>query len=361
MTDEPLLQIRNLTKTFTVGKGQELVAVSNVSLDLREGETLGLVGESGSGKTTLGRVVLRLTEPDTGAIRFEGIDLLNLDGEPMRRMRSKMQIVYQDPMLGFNPRMRVRDIISEPLRLHETLSRTELQKRVMEVLELADLDPRVLNERPGAIRKAEQQQVAIARAIATGPRFIVLDEPTGLLDLSVSIHIIGILRRLQEEQKIAYIFISHDLSAVRAISHRLAIMYLGQLVETGPIEDVFARPTHPYSEALLSSVLLPDPKTTRQRLRLSGEIPSPIDLPPGCPLAPRCPLVEERCTSGPPPLVAIRGNGESGQPSWWSTCFPLSDNEENLDRWYDIMHEHESTETEELRAAIAAARAKNEG
>ena len=356
MTDEPLLQIRNLTKTFTVGKDQELVAVSNVSLDVHAGETVGLVGESGSGKTTLGRVVLRLTEPDSGEVRFDGVDLLKLEGEPMRRMRSQMQIVYQDPMLGFNPRMRVRDIISEPLRLHEKLSRVELQKRVQEVLELADLDPRVLNERPGAIRKAEQQQVAIARAIATRPRFIVLDEPTGLLDLSVSIHIIGILRRLQEEQNIAYIFISHDLSAVRAISHRLAIMYLGQLVETGPIEEVFSRPTHPYSEALLSSVLLPDPRSTRERLRLSGEIPSPINLPPGCPLAPRCPLVEDRCASGPPPLVTIKGEG---QEAWWSTCFPLSDHEDELDKWYGTLHEHESTETEELRAAIAATRTED--
>lgn len=273
----------------------------------------------------------------------------------MRRIRSKMQIVYQDPMLGFNPRMRVKDIIAEPLRLHEKLSRSELQKRVMEVLEFADLDPRVLNERPGAIRKAEQQQVAIARAIATSPRFIVLDEPTGLLDLSVSIHIINILRRLQEEQKIAYIFISHDLSAVRAISHRLAIMYLGQLVETGPIEEVFARPTHPYSEALLSSVLLPDPRSTRERLRLSGEIPSPINLPPGCPLAPRCPLVETRCTSGPPPLVPIHGNGEDGPPSWWATCFPLSDNQADLAAWYRTLHERETTDVEEVQRVLRAA------
>ena len=353
MTGEPLLQIRNLTKTFIVGNKQKLVAVRSVNLDVHAGETVGLVGESGSGKTTLGRVVLRLAEPDSGEIRFDGINLLRLDGEPMRRQRAQMQIVYQDPMLGFNPRFRVGNIIAEPLQLHESLGRRELDRRVMEVLELTDLEERVLKERPGALRKAEQQQVAIARAIATRPRFIVLDEPTGLLDLSVSVRIIGILRRLQEEQNIAYIFISHDLSAVRAISHRLAIMYLGQIVETGPIEEVFARPTHPYSEALLSSVLLPDPHRSRERLRLRGEIPSPIDLPPGCPLAPRCPLVEERCSTGPPPLVAIQGSGEEGAtPTWWSTCFPLADS--SVDAWYGRLKAKRSGEDVLIAKAEAA-------
>ena len=331
---EPLLQIRDLRKTFQVGKKQTLVAVSGVNLDIHAGETVGLVGESGSGKTTLGRVVLRLVEPDSGVIRFGGINLLKLDGEALRRQRSKMQIVYQDPMAGFNPRMKIKDIIAEPLRLHERLSKQELDRRVQEVLELADLPTSVLRMRPHALRKAEQQQVAIARAIATRPRFIVLDEPTGLLDLSVTVHIIGILRRLQEEQDIAYLFISHDLSAVRAISHRLAIMYLGQIVETGPIEDVFHAPTMPYSEALLSSVLLPDPHSGRKRLRLSGEIPSPINLPPGCPLTPRCPLVEERCASGPPPVVTIQAApADSEVPRWWSSCFPLAD--APLPAWYE--------------------------
>ena len=206
---EPLLQIRDLRKTFKVGNKQTLVAVSGVNLDIHAGETLGLVGESGSGKTTLGRVVLRLAEPDAGAIRFGGIDLLKLDGEALRRQRAKMQIVYQDPMAGFNPRMKVKDIIAEPLRLHERLTKQELDRRVHEVLELADLPPSVLRVRPHVLRKAEQQQVAIARAIATRPRFIVLDEPTGLLDLSVTVHIIGILRRLQEDRKSTRLNSSH--------------------------------------------------------------------------------------------------------------------------------------------------------
>jgi oligopeptide transport system ATP-binding protein len=334
-----ILDVTDLVKTFELRSHEILVAVNGVSCNVQRGETLGIVGESGSGKTTLGRCVLRLLEPDAGRIVFDDTELTSLKSEALRQQRAKMQILYQDPMATFNPRMRVAQIIAEPISLHESLGTLDVERRVRELLDMVGLPETVIARRPDELNKGEQQLIAIARAIATNPKMIVLDEPTGLLDLSVRVRVIGILRSLQQDLDIAYIFISHDLSTVRAISHRLAIMYLGKVVETGPTEELFQSPKHPYSLALLSSVLLPRPERVHRRLRLRGEIPSPINLPPGCSLASRCPLAEPRCTALAPPKVAI---SDPDDPEWWATCHPLA--EASMSSWHERLELAKSTE-----------------
>lgn len=284
-----------------------------------EGETLGVVGESGSGKTTLGRCILRLHEPTQGKMFFLGKDLLALPPSALRRLRSQMQIVYQNPSEAFNPKMNVAQVIEEPLKLHTKLSGKERAREVMKLAEMVGLARGEMKSRPRSLPAGEQQRVAIARAIATKPKLMVLDEATSSLDLSVRLQIMQLLLNLQKEFKISYIFISHDLTAVLRVSHRVAIMYLGQILEMGPTDAIFASPQQPYSRALLSSVLFPDPWASRRRLRLAGEIPSPINLPSGCPVASRCPLVEERCHTIPPPKTPVGQNG-----SWWAACHPMA-------------------------------------
>lgn len=339
-----ILDVTDLVKTFELRSHQRLVAVNGVSFQVQRGETLGIVGESGSGKTTLGRCVLRLLEPDTGSVVFDDTELTSLKSEALRQRRAKMQILYQDPMATFNPRMRVAKIIAEPINLHESLRTPDVDQRVRELLEMVGLPETVLTRRPDELNKGEQQLAAIARAIATKPKMIVLDEPTGLLDLSVRVRVIGILQKLQQDLNIAYIFISHDLSTVRAISHRLTIMYLGKIVETGPTEELFQSPKHPYSLALLSSVLLPQPERVHRRLRLRGEIPSPINLPPGCSLASRCPLAESRCATLVPPKVAVRG-ANAADIEWWASCHPFADL--SLSAWHERLELAMSTDTQQ--------------
>ena len=269
---------------------------------IRRGEALGLVGESGSGKTTVGRCILRLLEPTSGTVRFAGRDVSILPQAQFRRLRSRIQMVFQDPFDSIDPRQRISDALEEPLRLTTSMTAGERRSRVAELLGLVGLDRAKAGLYPHQMSAGELQRVGIARAIATEPDLVVFDEPTSALDVSVRAEILNLLRDLQRRLGMAYLFISHDLTAVRRSVDRVAILYLGKLVETGETEDLFEDPLHPYSRALLSSVLYPDPNQQRATIALSGEIPSPIDLPPGCALHRRCPLATDACSRIEPPF-----------------------------------------------------------
>jgi oligopeptide/dipeptide ABC transporter ATP-binding protein len=295
----PLLEIRNLCKTFPVrGTSKVVHACSDITLTVRRGQTIGVIGESGSGKTTLGRCILRLTEPTAGEIVFDGVNLLELSQRRLRVARRNMQIVFQEPFDSLNPQMTVGRQIMEPLRIHEKLSRRERWERVHALLTQVGLPASVADILPRALSPGAQQRISIARAIATNPKLIVLDEPTSALSPEAEIEIITLLRDLQQRLGLTYIFISHDLDLVRSICDYVAVMYLSQVVEAGSRDAVFNDPRHPYSRALLASVLEPDIPSAEARVsteRLKGEIPSPIDLPAGCYLASRCRHVRERC------------------------------------------------------------------
>ena len=316
-----LLRVTDLVKRFDLpGTKKRLTAVNGVSFTLGEGETLGVVGESGSGKTTLGRCVLRLLDATEGAVEFMGMNLSALSRSDLRHLRANMQIVYQNPGEAFDPTMRIRGIIEDPLKFHTGMTRKERRVEVDRLAERVGLEASLLDERPRDLTAGARQRAAIARAIATKPKLIVLDEPTSALDLSVRRRIIDLLIELQRDLGISYMFISHDLSTVRKISDRVAIMYLGEIMELGPTEELYEIPRHPYSRALLLSVSRPDPTSEARRLPLAGEIPSPIDLPPGCPLSSRCPLVEEICEVERPPRVDVAGH----DGNWWATCHPMA-------------------------------------
>ena len=297
MNDENYLEIQHLSKHFaTRTKKQVLIAVNDVSLRFPKGKTLGLIGESGSGKSTIGRCILRLTEPTQGKILCEGKDLARLKEKEFRKQwRPRMQMVFQDPFDSLNPRMNIRSLLLEPIRHAGTLNGRDPDKVVEELLRKVKLDPEVATAYRHQLTPGQQQRVGIARAIATSPAFLVLDEPISLLDISVRAEIMRILYEIQEKEGLTYLFISHDLSTVQDFCHHVAVMYLGRIVETGTVEQVFGHPAHPYSKALLQSVLYPDPQKRHQPLQLSGEIPSPIDTPAGCPLHTRCPRATEKC------------------------------------------------------------------
>lgn len=297
MTNETYLEIKNLSKHFnTRSKKQVLIAVNDVSLRFPRGKTLGLIGESGSGKSTIGRCILRLTEPTGGEILCEGQDLAKLSEKDFRKKwRPRMQMVFQDPFDSLNPRMNIRSLLLEPIRLAGTLAGRNPDEVVTELLRKVKLDPEMAKAYRHQLTPGQQQRVGIARAIATSPAFLVLDEPISLLDISVRAEILKILYEIQESEGLTYLFISHDLSTVQDFCHHVAVMYLGRIVETGTVDQVFSHPMHPYSKALLQSVLYPDPSKRHQPSQLSGEIPSPINTPPGCPLHTRCPIATEAC------------------------------------------------------------------
>jgi oligopeptide/dipeptide ABC transporter ATP-binding protein len=296
---ETLLEIRRLSKLFPIrGSDKVVQACSDITLTVRRGETLGVIGESGSGKTTLGRCVLRLTEPTSGQILFEGLDLAQFGQRRLREARKAMQIVFQEPFDSLNPQMTVGRQITEPLRIHTKLSRPERIERARELLGQVGLPPSAIDMLPRTLSPGAQQRVSIARAIATNPKLIVLDEPTSALSPEAETEVIALLQDLQHRLGLTYVFISHDLDLVKSVCDHVAVMYLSQVVELGDREAVFGNPRHPYSRALLASVLVPDIPSAAGRVRkerLKGEIPSPIDLPLGCYLASRCPHVVDRC------------------------------------------------------------------
>ncbi len=299
----PLVRVEGLKKRFVRPSGEPVHAVNDVSFHLDEGETLGIIGESGSGKSTVGRLVLRLLEANEGVIEIDGVDIRSLDVRGLRGMRSRMSIVFQEPYESLNPRMRVGDIVAEPIRIHEPgLSKQDVRDRVKRVLEDVGLDPSYAERLPRAMSGGQQQRVGIARALATRPKLIVLDEPTSSLDLSVQAQILEILRDLQEQFGLSYLYISHNLSTVDFIAHRVAVMYLGEFREIGPLESVIGNPRDPYTKALLSAFLEPDPSVSRQQQALQGEIPDPTRLPEGCYLYGRCPVRIDACKTPGIPL-----------------------------------------------------------
>jgi peptide/nickel transport system ATP-binding protein len=294
-----MLSVENLVKHYTIKTGafrtEKVRAVDGVSLTVRRGETLGLVGESGCGKSTLGRVALRLEQPTSGSVRFRDVDLTRLGGRPLRRLRPKLQMVFQDPLGSLNPRMTVSQTVAEPLRLHGLATAGDVRTQVRELFDRVGLSDELLDRYPHELSGGQQQRVGIARALAPHPEVVVLDEPTSALDVSVQAKLINLLRRVKENLDLTQVFISHDLSVIGYLTDRVAVMYLGEIVELGPTAKIFLMPRHPYTGALMSAVPGDDLLDRRTRLMLPGEVPSPINPPPACRLAPRCPFVKGRC------------------------------------------------------------------
>lgn len=309
-----LLRVENLKKYFPRGR-KVLKAVDDVSFSLQEGETLGLVGESGSGKSTLGRAILRLHEPDGGNVYFEGEDVAHLGKEALRQKRRHMQLIFQDPLASLNPQMTIGQAIEDPLIIHNIGTPEERKRKVRELLDLVDISPEFINSFPYEFSGGQQQRIGIARALALNPKFMVCDEPVSALDVSIQAQIISLLLELREKFNLAYLFIAHDLGVIKYISDRIAVMYLGRIVQLAPKDELFKNPAHPYTRALISSIprIPRDGKQVRHYETLSGEIPSPIDLPPGCRFYSRCPVVMSQCKDADPELSEI-------SPGHWVAC-----------------------------------------
>jgi oligopeptide transport system ATP-binding protein len=337
---EPLIAIRGLKVHFDLGGGTALdkliggspvrrvvKAVDGVTIDIFPGETLGLVGESGCGKSTLGRALLRLTEPTGGQVLFRDKDLARLSKGQMRGQRRHLQMIFQDPYASLNPRMTVSQIISEPLETFGLSRGRERESRVRELMETVGLSPRFLKRYPHEFSGGQRQRIGIARALAADPDFIVADEPISALDVSIQAQIMNLLARLQRERNLTYLFISHDLRAIRHVSDRVAVMYLGRLVEIADAKVIYRDPLMPYTKALISAVPVPDPvvEATRRRIVLQGDVPSPINPPSGCPFHTRCPWAIEKCKEVVPPLAEIK-------PNHFAACIRISPDEPEIER-----------------------------
>jgi peptide/nickel transport system ATP-binding protein len=320
--DGALLEVRDLVMHFPIKSGilidreiGRVRAVDGVNLAIKEGETLGLVGESGSGKSTLCRAILQLLKPTSGSVRFEGREIVGLKSRAMRPVRREMQMIFQDPYASLNPRHRVGQIVGDPLRLHGIASGEELKRNVNELLERVGLGPEHYNRYPHEFSGGQRQRIGIARALALRPRLIIADEPVSALDVSIQAQIINLLEDLQDEFKLTYLFVAHDLGVIRHVSDRIAVMYLGQIVELGPADAVFNNPIHPYTLSLLAALPIPDPKLNRARepLVLEGDLPSPANPPAACRFHTRCPYATEICSEVEPELVNYGGDH-------WAAC-----------------------------------------
>lgn len=299
-----LLDVRHLTKFFKTSKGM-LHAVDDVSFQIERGKTLGLVGESGCGKSTTGRAILRLVEPTSGEVFFEGDDVSKLSMHALRRARKDMQIIFQDPFSSINPRKTIAQTIAQPLELHNICSKKEQEERVLEIMDTVGLAPRLMNTYPHELDGGRRQRIGIARALAVNPKFIVCDEPVSALDVSIQAQILNLMKELQEKTGLTYLFITHDLSVVNHFSDDIAVMYLGRLIEKAPADELFANPTHPYTKALLSAIPIPDIDKKRERIILRGEISSPINPLKACRFAARCNYACERCMQEEPQLHEV--------------------------------------------------------
>ncbi len=308
---QPLLDARGLVKYYPIKGGVMLKeiaavkAVDDVSLSINKGETLGLVGESGCGKSTFGRAILRLEEPTAGEVWFDGENILNHDREQLRALRKKMQIIFQDPFSSLNPRKPVAAIVGEPLLIHGMKSRRERDARVLELLRVVGLRQEHMRRYPHMFSGGQRQRIGVARALALNPKLVVCDEAVSALDVSIQAQVLNLLKDLQEDFGLTYLFISHDLHVVEHISDRVAVMYLGKIVEIAASETIYARPLHPYTQALLSASPMPDPTRRQKRIILKGDVPSPIDPPPGCRFHTRCPFAESICTTNEPALKDV--------------------------------------------------------
>ena len=306
---DTLVSVRGRIKHFPVEGTDDVVrAVDGVSFHIYSGETLGLVGESGCGKSTVGRCLLRLIEPTAGEVNFLGRDVLSLDRKELRELRREMQIIFQDPYASLNPRMKIGDIVGEPLVIHKQGSSSERRERVAELLRRVGLDPDYMNRYAHEFSGGQRQRIGVARTLALNPKLIVADEPVSALDVSVQAQVVNLLQELQEEFKLTYLFISHGLAVVEHISDRVAVMYLGRIVEIATAADLYANPLHPYTQALLSAIPIPDPQQKRKRIILQGDVPTPINPPSGCRFRTRCPIAIEECAHIDPELREV-GSG----------------------------------------------------
>ena len=321
--NRPLVEVRDLRKYFPVTEGivfertvAEVKAVDGISFDIRRGETLGLVGESGCGKTTTGRCILQLERLSAGQILYDGIDLAGLDRKSLSALRRRIQVIFQDPYSSLNPRMKIGDIIGEPMRVHAIEpDRAKRRQRVTELLTVCGLSPKMADRYPHEMSGGQRQRVGIARALSLNPEFIICDEAVSALDVSIQAQVINLLEDLRDEFNLTYLFIAHDLSVVRHLCHRVAVMYLGKLVELAGCDELYDNPMHPYTQALLQAVPVPDPEIERSRAHqvIQGEVPSPINPPAGCVFHPRCALAVEGCRSALPPLREVK-------PGHWVAC-----------------------------------------
>lgn len=303
----PILEIQGLTKYFDAAKGKKVHAVENVSFTLERGETLGIVGESGCGKSSMGRTILKIHDSTSGKIIFDGVDITKFSNKQMNPYRKRMQMIFQDPYASLNPRMTVGEIIEEPMVIHNMGTPKERKAIVQDLIQTVGLKPDHIRRYPFEFSGGQRQRIGIARALALNPEFIVCDEPISALDVSIQAQVINLLEKLQHERGFSYLFIAHDLEMVHHISHKIGVMYLGNMVEFGTSDEVYKTPLHPYTKALISASPVPDPELakTKKRILLEGEVPSPLNPPKGCPFAPRCPHCKERCNQEKPETYSI--------------------------------------------------------